>query len=173
MDPIATDLLSERTDPNTTPITPTPVKVTDDGGQKSLSEAEAEQSLEPSANKFTNTGKTLPLSETNQVESRKAKEAEGIRLQTNSSEEADNNKVNSEQIKNHLKGSKKKKKKIKKSSDGASETAPESRVPSELYEAIKVLEEICSTTNLVVHPNMIAALGPLTIVRLPAGTMTM
>ena len=112
-------------------------------------DAEAEQSLEPSANKLTNIEKTLPSS-----------------LQTSSSEEADNNKENSEKTKNHLKQSKKKKKKIKKRSDGASETAPESRVPSELHEAIKVLEENCYTTNLVVHPTMIAALGPLTIVTL-------
>ena len=64
------------------------VKGTDDGGTKSSSEAnlvvrEAEQWLESSANKLTNTGKTLPLSETNPVESSETKDAEVIQLQNN------------------------------------------------------------------------------------------
>ena len=86
-----------------------------------------------------------------------------------SSEEAASNEENSDQINHHVKESKKKKEKIKKRNNGASAIAPESRVHSELHEAIKVLEENCATITPEVHPTMIAALASLIIVTLLGG----
>ena len=88
MDPTATGLPNKHSDTNTTPIIPKPVKGIDDGGTKSSSEAnldvpEAEKSLKTSNSRLLNNGPTLPLSETNPVESSEAKDAEGIQLQNN------------------------------------------------------------------------------------------
>ena len=47
--------------------------------------------------------------------------------------------------------------------------APESHVQSELHEAIKVLEENCTTTTLNLHPTMIPVLLSLAIVELLSG----
>ena len=161
MGPTATGLPSKRSDTNTTPITPKPVKGTDDGGTKSSSEAnldvpEAEKPIKFSNSRLINNGPTLSLSETNPVESSKAKDTEGIQSQNNpankkqksSEEEAADTDKNSDQ--HHLKETRKKKKKTKKRKGGASATTPESPVRSELHDAIEVLENNCATITLKV-----------------------
>ena len=88
MDPTVTELPSKCADVNTTPITPTHVKGTDDGKMKSSPEAnlgmsEAEKLLESSNSRLINNEPTGPSSETNTVESHGAKDAEGIRSLNN------------------------------------------------------------------------------------------
>ena len=88
MDPTATELPSKRSYVNTTPITPTHIKGTDDGKMKASPEAnmgmsEAEKLLESSNSRLINNEPTGPLSETNTVESSRDKDAEGIRSQNN------------------------------------------------------------------------------------------
>lgn len=180
MDPTATGLPSKRSDTNITPITSKSVKGTDDGGTKSSSEAnldvpEAEISIESGNSRLINNGPMLPSSETNPAESSETKDAEVIQLQNNpvskkrksSEEEAADTDKNSDR--HHLKETRNKKNNINKIKGGAGATTPESPVRSELHEAIEVLENNCATITLKVHPTMIPALAPLTIVTLPNG----
>ena len=180
MAPTATESPSKRSDDNTTPITPTPVKAIDDGKMKSSQEAnlgmsEAGKLLESRNSRLINNEPTGPSSETNTVESSGAKDAEEIRSQNNpankkqkSSEEeaADTEEIRGERQSMKLK---KKKKKGKKKKDSASATTPESPVRNDLQEAIEFLENNCATMTLKVHPTMIPALAPLTIVTLSNG----